>query len=158
MFIDLTVLSLSNPDVFPFLCERGCGKRLKHAHLVQRHCNRDCAIKLKCPTCSAPFQSQMKYNQHVKNHRAAGLLDIVDPPLHDDPLPQLLDDDPATRAPLPGLGDAVLPMPGPAGDSPFETETGIITNVELPTFDMHLKLPELDLNGSLDDLLKLDEL
>ena len=94
----------------------------------------------------------------MKNHAAAGLLDIVDPPLHDDPLPQLLDDDPATRAPLPGLDAAVLPMPGPAGDGLFETATGIITNVELPTFEMNLTLPELDLNDSLNDLLELDEL
>ena len=144
MFIDLTRLPLSNPALFPFPCERGCGKRLKLAHLVKRHCNRDCAIKLKCPTCSAPFQSQWKYNQHVKNHDAAGFLDNVDPP------------HPAIGAPLLELDAVVLPntIPGPAGDCPFESATGIITNLELPTFDKQFKLPELDLNGSfnLDDL------
>ena len=42
-------------------------------------------------------------------------------------------------------------MPGPAGDCPLETATGIVTDVELPTFDMQLKLPELNVSFNSDD-------
>ena len=83
-------------------------------------------------------------------------MDIVDAPLQAEPLPHVpavLDHDTAVDALLPRANAAVHPdaMPGPAGDCPLETATGIVTDVELPTFDMQLKLPELNVSFNSDD-------
>ena len=50
-------------------------------------------------------------------------------------------------------------MPGPSGDCPSETATRIVTDVELPTFNMQLNLPELDLNVSfkIENQIPFDE-
>ena len=45
------------------------------------------------------------------------------------------------------------------GDCPSETATRIVTDVELPTFNMQLNLPELDLNVSfkIENQIPFDE-
>ena len=132
---------LSNPDLFPYLCERGCGKRLKTDKLMQRHSVRNCPIKLICPTCSTPFSSTCKFNSHVRRHTAQPF-DVDVPPRT------------ALQGPLIGA-DATAAAPPPAGaagdgqgpERTTESPNVIVTDMELPTFDFQLRLPEFDFEG-----------
>ena len=105
-----------------------------------------------CPTCSAPFSNAAKYNRHVRRHDAQPFeVNILPPPAL--PEPPIGAD--VIGAPTPPVADANPPPGGPAhlvgaagdGQGPeilFESPNLVVTDMELPTFDLQLKLPEFD--------------
>ena len=174
------VFFLSNPDIFPLLCERGCGKRFKSEVTRAIHCRTKCPVKLICATCSESFSSKRKFALHSKRH-AVGT-----------GVPLLLDVDGAGDAPLllDVVGDAApphdvaggaLPLPNGSGDAPsrhldvssaspatplisddsaqsrpfgdlneFCNNHLLVTDMELPAFDAQLGIEELNLSFDLD--------
>ena len=83
------------------------------------------------------------HDRHLRQH-AIEPTDIVDPLHHVDA--------PHTQpnlgvAAVSAAGDGPAPDVGSAPDvGAFESATGIVTNFELPTFDLQLQLPDLDLD------------
>ena len=115
------VFFLSNPDIFPLLCERGCGKRFKSEVTRAIHCRTKCPVKLICATCSESFSSKRKFELHRKRHAVGTVAHARGVPLLLDgagDAPLLLDGASSSPLLLDVVGDAAPPHDVAGGDAP----------------------------------------
>jgi len=60
-----------NAELFPELCNRGCGKRFKALYSVRKH-RKVCPVKLKCHKCEEDFAKITKLAKHMKSCQVMG--------------------------------------------------------------------------------------
>ena len=54
----------ADPEKWPLLCVRGCGKRFRTMHSMQRHQRHDCPVELKCGNCPESFSKFRQLAEH----------------------------------------------------------------------------------------------
>ena len=54
----------ADPEKWPLLCVRGCGKRFRTMHTMQRHQRHDCPVELKCGNCPESFSKFRQLAEH----------------------------------------------------------------------------------------------
>ena len=54
----------ADPEKWPLLCVRGCGKRFRTMHTMQRHQRHDCPVELNCRNCPESFSKFRQLAEH----------------------------------------------------------------------------------------------
>ena len=54
----------ADPEKWPLLCVRGCGKRFRTMHTMQRHQKHGCPVNLKCGNCPESFSKFRQLEKH----------------------------------------------------------------------------------------------
>ena len=54
----------ADPEKWPLLCARGCGKRFRTTHTMQRHQKHGCPVNLKCGNCPESFSKFRQLEKH----------------------------------------------------------------------------------------------
>ena len=54
----------ADPEKWPLLCGRGCGRRFRSLHTMERHQRKNCPVKLQCEKCPQSFSKFRELGKH----------------------------------------------------------------------------------------------